>query len=99
MIKLIKIRRHNILGKLEYYLTKSYSDEFPEVTLYGVEIRKYGEQDRSRRVDDVDCNEERMLKFINCLADGLVTPDSLFDMCYEYIEMLTDRSEFYNKKR
>ena len=84
------------MGKLEYYLTKSYSDEFPGVTLYGVEIRKYGKLDCIKRVDNVDCNEERMVNYINCLADGLVTPDSLFDMCCEYAEMLTDRSDYLN---
>ena len=90
----ILIRRicHISLGIIEYYLITSFSDEFPGVEMYGVGIKSIGEDESFYCVENVDIDKDRMSEFINCLADGTVTKETLKDLCENYVEMLTDRS-------
>lgn len=90
--KLICVKHHRVLGTLEYLLTETYSNEFPLVPLYGAEIRHYGTEYKIKCVNNVECNKDRMVDFIHKMAKGFVTTESLFDVCSDYVEMLTDIS-------
>ena len=89
---LIRTIHHVSLGIIEYYLITNFSDEFPGVEMFGVGIKRFGEDESFAYVENVDIDKNRMAEFINCLADGAVTEETLTDLCENYVEMLTDRS-------
>ena len=91
-VVLIRTIHHISLGIIEYYLITNFSDEFPDVEMFGVGIKRLGEDQSFACVENVDIDKDRMVEFINCLADGAVTEETLKDLCENYVDMLTDRS-------
>lgn len=87
---LIKVKEHESLGKLEYYLNTTFHEEFPGVEMYGITIIN---NDEKACVENMDFERKRIIEFINCLADTYTTPIILQDLCENYVEMLTDRSQ------
>ncbi|MBO5452621.1 MAG: hypothetical protein J6A69_01465 [Clostridia bacterium] len=89
-MKRILIRNANLFSeKLEYYLTLTVSSKFPGVEMYGVGVDS--EKEGFYCVNEVDYEKERIIDFINCLADGLITQENLRDYCEDYTDMLEFR--------
>lgn len=89
-MKLVLIETMKINSTIyRYYLTKTVSSYIDNTIVYGVGIKR--SQEKIIFVNDVDFEEQRMIKFIKNLAKGLVLPENLKEICEDYVDMLEFR--------
>ncbi len=76
------------VGVVEYYLTKTLNkDENETITTYGVAVKDINEN-CTETVDDIWTERDKVVDFINLLAENQVTCIHLNQLCEEFAEEL-----------